>query len=459
MKRLGWLGILGLSVACSTKAPPPPAPAPLPALAPVAVVDAAAPAPPPSLDTKESKEVAKTLRRVSEIRGIKATKPVPGVTLPRDELVAKIKDKAMREFPADALKREGDVLKLMGFAPIEFDYLANELRLLESQLEGFYEPANGTMYLAGDLKGTEAKVTLAHELDHALQDQRWDLKPHSGYRPGESDKTMAHACLAEGDATSLMIDYDRIKHGGTALDLDDDTLKDSMAAGMELPDLKDVPKVLKSGLIAPYVYGIVFINTARRKGGWDLVNKAWDSPPVTTEQILHFNKWEAHEPAIVVSTPTASALGAGWTREDEDTYGELDLAITLEQWTTEADAAKAAKDWGGDKSAVFTKGDDIAFALHERYDPGAPKAIVWTNLLAGLRRSWGVTSAAAPKGKIDTPDTLCVERPNLGPLLITRRDRDVVLVAGPATRGAAQWTSTATCASTKKWAEEVMANP
>lgn len=442
-----------LLAACSSPKPPPPvAQAPLN----VTPLDAGPPVFAPSLspsplDTKESREVARTLKRVSELRGITATKPVPGVTLPRDELVGKIKDKAMREFPADAIKREGDVLKLFGFAPASFDYLANELRLLESQLEGFYEPNNGTMYLAGDLKGAEAKVTLAHELDHALQDQRWDLKPHSGYRPGESDKTMAHACLAEGDATSLMIDYDRSKHGGTALDLDDDLLKASMAAGMELPTLKDVPPILKVGLIAPYVNGIVFINSARRKGGWALVNEIWDSPPITTEQVLHFSKWEAHEPPLLVSTPTGAALGAGWTREDEDSYGELDLAMTLAQWIPEPDANRAAADWGGDKSAVWTKGDEIAFALHERYDPGAPKAPVYAKVLGGLKKTFG-------KPKLDTADTFCVEREGLGPLILTRKDRDVVLAVGPATRGAT-WSSKATCAQTKKWADEVLANP
>lgn len=443
---------LGLLAACSSPPPPPPAPAPI-AIAPA---DAGAPATsakavPDPLDTKESREVAKTLKRVSELRGVSATKPVPGVTLPRDELVAKIKEKAEREFPAEAIQREGDVLKLMGFAPASFDYLANELRLLESQLEGFYEPKNGTMYLAGDLKGTEAKVTLAHELDHALQDQHWDLKPHSGYRPGESDKTMAHACLAEGDATSLMIDYDRVKKGGSALDLDDDLLKGSMAAGMELPALKDIPSILKSGLIAPYVNGIVFINAARRKGGWPLVNRIWDNPPVTTEQVLHLAKWEAHEPAIAVSAPTGAALGAGWQRADEDTFGELDLALTLQEWIPEADAKKVASDWGGDKSAVWVNGNDIAFALHERFDPGAPKPAVYAKLLAGLKKALG-------KPKIDTADTYCVERERLGPLVVTRKDRDVVLTAGPATRGEA-WSSKATCAQAKKWADEVLANP
>lgn len=450
-RSLGALLGIGFA-ACSAPQPAPTGPAPLP---PIAAIDAGPPPPVVAasnpLDTKESREVARTLKRVSELRGVTATKPVPGVTLPRDELVAKIKDKAMREFPADAIKREGDVLKLFGFAPASFDYLAAELRLLESQLEGFYEPNNGTMYLAADLKGTEAKVTLAHELDHALQDQRWDLKPHSGYRPGESDKTMAHACLAEGDATSLMIDYDRVKHGGTALDLDDDLLRGSMAAGMELPALKDIPAVLKAGLIAPYVNGIVFVNAARRKGGWELVNKIWDRPPISTEQVLHLAKWEAHEAPIPVSTPTATALGAGWQREDEDTYGELDLAITLAQWIPEPDAYRAAEDWGGDKSAVWAKGDEIAFVLHERYDPGAPKAHVYAKVLAGMKKTLG-------KPKIDTADTYCVERAGLGPLILTRKGRDVVLAAGPATRGAT-WSSNGTCAQTKKWADEVLANP
>ena len=38
----------------------------------------------------------------------------------------------------------------------------------------------------------------------------------------------------------------------------------------------------------------------------------------------------------------------------------------------EEGSSLAALDWGGDKSAVFSNADEIAFALHERYDPGAP---------------------------------------------------------------------------------------
>ena len=92
------------------------------------------------------------------------------------------------------------------------------MKLLEAQLEGFYEPKNGTMYLASDLKGPQAQATLAHELVHALQDQKWDLRKRSDYKPGRGDESMALACLAEGDATSLMLDFlmkpeqDRARH-------------------------------------------------------------------------------------------------------------------------------------------------------------------------------------------------------------------------------------------------------
>ena len=110
------------------------------------------------------------------MRGIASTKAVPGVKLERDQLVARVKDKALREYPPEALRREGLLLQIVGFAPPTFDYLGEMMKLLEAQLEGFYEPKNGTMYLAADLKGPQAQATLAHELVHALQDQKWDLR-------------------------------------------------------------------------------------------------------------------------------------------------------------------------------------------------------------------------------------------------------------------------------------------
>ena len=461
MKRLLLCGLLAACGSTAKTEPVTTAPLAIPTTSASPV--AAPTAPEGSLASRESKLVAKTLARVSELRGIKAKKPVPGVKLERTALVGRIRDKALREYPAEALRRETQLIQLFGFAPPTFDYLGELTKLLEAQLEGFYEPNNGTMYLAQDLEGGEAEAALAHELVHALQDQNYDLKSRSTYRPGKGDETMALSCLAEGDATSLMIDYMLAKGGqqGSAVDLPPALLKEVMAGSTANEKVMDVPHILRTSLVAPYAEGLTFVHALRRGGGWSRVDEAWKRVPVSTEQVLHPEKWEKNEAPVVLAPPPAATLGADWKREDEDTLGELGLALQYEEWMTSTDARSAANGWGGDRSALWAKGDEIAYAVHLRQDEASVTTgksarkdeharNAFTKLAAGAKRK--------VEGKVayETADGLCIERPALGPLAIARKDRDLVIIAGPASVKDGTWKSTSTCATAKTWASEVL---
>lgn len=453
--------LLALTVASCSSVPPAPRPLATETIvgdaggAPAVVPSTPSAAPEGSLSSKDSKQVARTLALVSEMRGITSTKAVPGVKLDRDQLVARVKDKALREYPPEALRREGLLLQIVGFAPPTFDYLGQMMKLLEAQLEGFYEPKNGTMYLASDLKGPQAQATLAHELVHALQDQKWDLRKRSDYKPGRGDESMALACLAEGDATSLMLDF-LMKPEKTALDIPDDALRELLASGMNMGDVQSVPHILRSTLIAPYMEGLGFVHELRRKGDWKSVDRAWERPPTTTEQILHVDKWEAAEGPLVIPAPTGAALGEGWVKDDEDTFGELGFALTFAEWMDVEDARKAAAGWGGDRTSVFTKGDQIAHAVHLRYD--AATAQPKTELYAD--RAFSKLAPALKKlGKpaISDANTICLDRKELGPLLFARSGRELIMINGPARVAAGGWTATSTCAIAKKWSDEIAA--
>ena len=460
MNRIAASSLLALALAACSSAP---TPRPLATEtivgdaggAPAVVPGNAATSPEGSLASKDSKQVARTLALVSEMRGIAATKAVPGVKLDRAQLVARVKDKALREYPPEALRREGLLLQIAGFAPPTFDYLGQMMKLLEAQLEGFYEPKNGTMYLASDLKGPQAQATLAHELVHALQDQKWDLRKRSDYKPGRGDESMALACLAEGDATSLMLDF-LMKPEKTALDIPDDALRELLASGMNMGDVQSVPHILRSTLIAPYMEGLGFVHELRRKGDWKAVDRAWDRPPTTTEQILHVEKWESGEAPLVVPAPSGNALGEGWKMEDEDTFGELGFALSFAEWMDVEDARKAAAGWGGDRTSVFTKGDQIAHAVHLRYDAAStqPKPDFYAE------RAFGKLVPALKKlGKPTLSDatTICLDRKELGPLLFARNGRELVMINGPARVAPGAWTATSTCAVAKKWSDEIAA--
>ena len=406
-------------------------------------------------DAGGTARVAKMMKRVVKARGLAALKEVPGVVLARDGLLAKLKAHVHDEVPPEVIRNEGIELKLLGLLPTALDYEAETFRLFEAQLAGFYEPSDGTMYMAADLHGDAAEATLAHELDHALQDQHFDLKPHSKFEPGKSDSQLAYSALAEGDATSTMVDV-LIAHaqpGKTALDIPEEVFVEGVLKEIGSGEAATTPHVMQSSLVAPYVYGTLFVHALRRSGGWPAVDAAWATLPTTTEQILHVDKWRAHEPALAVAPPPFATLGAGWTAGDVDTSGELGMRLLFEEWMAAPLAAKAAEGWGGDRLALALNGDQAALAMRVRYDAGparSAKSDPFT-LVTGALPALG---KATPKGA----GWVCIERATLGPLGVMKTGRDLILVAGPA-KTTGEWASASTCAQAKTWAKEISTSP
>jgi hypothetical protein len=404
----------------------------------------------PTEDEEDAKLIAQTLARVAKLRGLAAKRPVPGVTLGRAALLANLKEHVEREVPKEAIERDGEFLKVLGLVPTRFDYLQTTMELLEAQLAGFYEPRDGKMYLAEDLDALNATATLAHELVHALQDQHYDLRPHSTYTKGQSDKQSAFSALAEGDATSSMMDFMMKKLGTskTGLDVPDDELEEQITGGMEVGPSAKAPSIIRAQLGAPYIEGTRFVNDLRREGGWARVDEAWKRLPVTTEQILHTDKWRKAEPALAVPSPTAAALGPGLVLEDEDSSGELGMALMFAEWVGGPKGRQLAQGWGGDRSAIYRDETRIAVAMLVRYDAdrAAQAQLAFATLAPALRK--------LGKGAAATKDFVCIERPELGPLALSYKGSDLVILAGPARRKGT-WAQASTCDKSRAWAAEV----
>lgn len=452
---------LVLVAACSGQKPPPPVvqtPIGISSAVPVGTLPSITTPGPvlTSADVEETKRIRRTLKKVTAARGLEATKDVPGKVLGRDELIARVKAHVAKEIPPSALVDEGLVYQLLGVLPAPFDYAGEMFHLLEAQLAGYYEPGDGTMYMAADLEEDMAFATLAHELVHALQDQHWDLKAKSKYTPGRADAQLAQSCLAEGDATSSMLDVMLADAGKTALDVPEGMLNSQMLLGMDTTTGASSPHFMRTSLIAPYVEGLRFVHARRKQGGWPSVNASWDRVPTTTEQILHPEKWDLNEGALDVAPPTYAALGAGWTTTENDSFGELALRLVLDEWMEPAAAIRAASHWGGDRAVLVRSGDDAALVWHLRYDEakGDPKGSTrwgkegWAALAAGFATSHAPTT-------VKDATFVCTARPDRGPLSISVKDREVVIVAGPtkvSTTG--PWSSAGDCALAKKLAQE-----
>jgi hypothetical protein len=439
-----------------------PAPAAVVALA-AASAKSAAPLPAPleKPPSREERLIARMLEKVARARGLSPKKTVPGVLLARSALIARVKTHIEREVPHEAIYEEGLVQQLFGFIPPSFDYEASTYALLESQIAGFYEPSDETMYMAADLDDENAFATLAHELVHALQDQYWDLAPRSKYAPGQDDRTSAFSCLAEGDATSAMADVliAQAKPGSTALDIPEELFAEQIIGGMSGGPSANAPHVMRMSLVAPYIDGTLFIHALRKKGGWAAVNRAWETPPETTEQVLHVDKWETHEPALSVAEPSFAALGPGFVAATTDTYGELGVRLSLGEWLGAGPAANLAAGWGGDRVVLVKKAETYAVAWRVRYDDAKakPADAFAARAFAALEPALVKLGHVPAKPKTSDVSTfVCIERHELGPLAVARHGRDLLFLAGPTHVTPKGWSSAAKCDVAKRWATEVM---
>lgn len=452
IRRASLLASLALLApfACTPSPVAPPAPTPAaPASAPPAA-SSASPA------DASDRLVAAMLRRVVARRTLPALTPVKSRTLDRSELLAQIKAQGEKDIPADVIRGQGIILQAMGWIPPGYDHERGNQELLQAQLAGYYEPAAKTMFLARDLPASEAEATLAHELVHALQDQHYDLGPGLAYRPESGDKPSALQALAEGDATSAMMEVLLEDQARSSLDLPEDELLALMEA-QTLGTSPTVPTVLKASLIAPYTDGFRFVQALRRRGGWAEVDRVWKRPPSTTEQLLHLDKYDANEGPLPVPPPPTHALGGGFRVALTDLMGEQTLRIVLNEHASSHDAQQAAAGWGGDRVTLLSrphaKGEEFFVTWWLRFD-GSPGRCEHARDAAVLMRR-----GVKPQGGKMTTDPVCLERPDLGPLAVMASGCDVVMTAGPFAKFEENWRSTGSCSSVEPWLKGYVQKP
>jgi hypothetical protein len=392
---------------------------------------------------RAEREVAEELAAVARAHGLDVKARVPARVVSREEGIRLIIAKTEQDLPREVLAAQGEFFSALELAPADYAFVDGMFAQVKENIAGFYDPDGDTMYLLDDLDATSRRTTLAHELVHALQDQHFRLGERMTYRRGDLDLLAALSCFAEGDATSAMFEATGAPRGFLSVE----NLRRSMAASVALSATGyATPPAMQASLIAPYVDGYRFVEALRDRGGWEAVNRAWDDPPRSTEQVLHLDKFDLREPPIDVPLPTADALGSGYRLLDADVGGELSLRIAFEPWSSPPEAAVGAAGWGGDRYALFAKdgdeGQTIALAWRIVFDD-EPQAVEAARLLE--RRF-------AP----------CRERADLGPIAWSRRARSLTLVAGPYVRrrdGHAVAAKGATCAVARRWLDELRRAP
>jgi hypothetical protein len=178
--------------------------------------------------------------------------------------------------------------------------------------------------------------------------------------------------LVEGDAT-LSEQLWFLSYG---TDQDRQEITDFYNA-YQSPVYDSAPEYMKQDFLFPYSQGFDFVYNLYNKGKWKAVNAAYTVLPVSTEQILHPEKYPKEIPIKVsIDESIAGELGPGWAEYDRNSMGEwytyLILAAGENSGTrlTEEVAKKASAGWGGD-TYVFLLNDsspDTAFVWLSTWD-------------------------------------------------------------------------------------------
>ena len=205
----------------------------------------------------------------------------------------------------------------------------------------------------------EAKLTMAHELVHALQQQRFDARTLVEESEANQDRTLAMTALLEAEATVASQVY------ATAnLTLPELIELIPEAGDPSLQLFERAPAVIQKTLLFPYQAGAAFVSSVQQTPGiWRQVNQIYARPPVSTEQILHPTKYKAGEDPILVSLPAGTSLiQEGWEVVMEAVFGEFLLRTYLETGLPRLQSIRAASGWGGDRFRLL-KDDSSGRAL------------------------------------------------------------------------------------------------
>lgn len=296
-------------------------------------------------------------QQVHELRGLDALRPVSRTLQTRAEL-----EQSMIRLQSESLTPEdarNNVLALAALGLVEPDLNLYDLYidLLTEQVLGFYDPDSQALYVVSDAEsfGALEKVAYAHEYDHALQDQNFDLTAmgfsNQSEQSLESDVLLARQALIEGDATFLMQLWsaEHLSQAELLSMLDQATTLDTAV-------LDSLPPIFRKALEFPYFSGLSFVTLLYSDGGWEAVNAAFRNPPSSSEQILHPEKYPDDQPIAVSLPPLTDTLGANWRLAEEDVLGELYLRETLREHLTE-NVFPASSGWGGDRYAVYVTQD------------------------------------------------------------------------------------------------------
>jgi hypothetical protein len=303
---------------------------------------------------------------VSKDTGLPIEHGIKKVFITRDKVNSELRKKFDEDKSNKRMERSELVLKKFGLLDESFNLRPFLLNLLTEQIAGFYDNKTKTMNLLDWVPIDQQKPVMAHELTHALQDQKvgltkWeDPEPEGVAKNADDDRKhiatdeagTARESVLEGQAMVSFADYMLKPSGKTLRDVPQvsEQLENGAGDMSDSPVLARAPLVLQESLLFPYTEGLRFEAAVLTKAGTERAFTGMlDAPPNTSAEIMHPDRYLARKPEPLLALPDIHPLleSAGYSPYDVGVMGELDVKMTAELFGGKPLAEALAPEWDG----------------------------------------------------------------------------------------------------------------
>ncbi|MCZ2149891.1 MAG: ImmA/IrrE family metallo-endopeptidase [Bryobacterales bacterium] len=297
-------------------------------------------------------EMDEILAELAKFTGWKAPKKVDSDTITKDGLKQFLEDRMKEIVKPEELHAEELSLKKLGLVPKSFDLRKTTVDLLTEQAAAFYDYRKKKLFVLDTNATLTQKPVLVHELAHALADTQINLEKYI-FKGKSDDSSLARQAVMEGQATWLMSEYIMSRMGGSLTKSPEMADVMSRMAGNSsgaFPVFDSVPLYLRESLLFPYTKGFTFQQAVIQKLGKEGFLAVFKNPPLSSQQIIHPEKY--FDKVQPTKPPLPKASTRGYTGVVEGTAGEFDHEILFRQYGGEADA-KLARKWRGAEFRIF----------------------------------------------------------------------------------------------------------
>lgn len=292
---------------------------------------------------------------VERERGLDFRHPVETTFLTGDEFVegleaviGELTDEEKEEIADDTA-----LWRAIGLVEGDLDLVEAITQLHSETTLAYYDPETKQIVVRGTDLDVSTRVTVVHELTHALQDQHFDLESKL-----EDDGSFAFTGLIEGDATVIEERYLQSLGQSEISDYDD-----SQAVFGDDLDLGDVPEVFLAFQGAPYALGPGLVSALLEDGGHERLDESFLEPPTSDTHLLDPTTFLRGEEPDLLETPKLEPGETRLEHDEDEGFGAIGWYLFLAERIDPHAALRAVDGLGGDSGIAFRRDGEVCGRL------------------------------------------------------------------------------------------------